>query len=144
MCMSITMCLFCCSILKKILYTSLACPCCCCSLTKSCWTLYNPMDCSTPGSSVIHPLSPRVCSNSCPLSWWCYLTISCSVPPSPPAFSLSQHQDLFQSWLFASSDQSIGASASVLQLQHESALKQQCVTHNQNNAFISNNNNNII
>ena len=23
-------------------------------------------------------LSPRVCSNSCPLSWWCYLTISSS------------------------------------------------------------------
>ena len=22
------------------------------------------------------PLSPRVCSNWCPLSWWCYLTIS--------------------------------------------------------------------
>ena len=26
-------------------------------------------------------LSPRVCSNSCPLSWWCYLTILCSVAP---------------------------------------------------------------
>ena len=24
-------------------------------------------------------LSPRVCSDSCPLSWWCYLTISSSV-----------------------------------------------------------------
>ena len=24
------------------------------------------------------PLSPRVCSNSCPLSWWCYPTISFS------------------------------------------------------------------
>ena len=79
-CMSITICLFCCSILKKILYTSLVCPCCCCSVTKSCRTLYNPMDFSTPGCSVIHPLSPRVCSNSCPLSWWCYLTISSSVP----------------------------------------------------------------
>ena len=27
------------------------------------------------------PLSPRVCSNSCPLSWWCYLTISSSAAP---------------------------------------------------------------
>ena len=27
------------------------------------------------------PLSPRVCSNSCPLSQWCYLTISCSAAP---------------------------------------------------------------
>ena len=26
-------------------------------------------------------LSPRVCSDSCPLSWWCYLTISSSVAP---------------------------------------------------------------
>ena len=26
-----------------------------------------------------HLLSPRICSNSCPLSWWCYLTISSSV-----------------------------------------------------------------
>ena len=24
------------------------------------------------------PLSPRVCSNSCPLSWWCYTTMSSS------------------------------------------------------------------
>ena len=27
------------------------------------------------------PLSPRVCSNSCPLSWWCYPTISSSATP---------------------------------------------------------------
>ena len=26
-------------------------------------------------------LSPGVCSNSCPLTWWCYLTISSSVVP---------------------------------------------------------------
>ena len=26
-------------------------------------------------------LSPRVCSNSCPLSWWYYLTISSSAAP---------------------------------------------------------------
>ena len=26
-------------------------------------------------------LSPRVCSNSCPLSWWCHPTISSSVVP---------------------------------------------------------------
>ena len=41
-------------------------------------------------------LSPRVCSNSCPLSQWCHLTISSFVVPSPPAFNLSQHQGLFQ------------------------------------------------
>ena len=27
------------------------------------------------------PLSFAVCSNSCPLSWWCYLTISSSAAP---------------------------------------------------------------
>jgi len=27
--------------------------------------------------------SPRACSNSCPLSQWCYLTISSNAPPSP-------------------------------------------------------------
>ena len=27
------------------------------------------------------PLSPGVCSNSCPLSWWCYLTILSSAVP---------------------------------------------------------------
>ena len=46
-------------------------------------------------------LSPGVCSDSCPLSWWCHPTISTSVAPSPPAFNLSQHQGLFQ-WVNSS------------------------------------------
>ena len=58
-------------------------------------------------------LSPRVCSDSCPLSWWCYLTISYSAVtfsfnvqsfPASEYFSMSQ--------LFASGSQSIGSSAS--------------------------------
>ena len=33
------------------------CPCCCCySVTQSCLTLCNPMDCSTPGFPVLHRL----------------------------------------------------------------------------------------
>ena len=57
-------------------------------------------------------LSPRVHSNSCLLSWWYHPTIS---SPSPPALNVSQHMGLFpMSWLFASGDQSIRASASVL------------------------------
>ena len=40
------------------------------------------------------PLSPRACSNSCPLSRWCHPAISSSAPPSPFAFSLSQHPGL--------------------------------------------------
>ena len=41
-------------------------------------------------------LSPRVCSNSCPLNWWCYLTILSSAAPFCFAFNLSQYQGLFQ------------------------------------------------
>ena len=59
-------------------------------------------------------LSPRVCSNSCPLSWWCHPTISPTAAtfsfwlqsfPALGSFPLSQ--------LFISGGQSIGASASV-------------------------------
>ena len=55
-------------------------------------------------------LSPGVCSNSRPLSRWCYATFVSSVTSSSPAFNLSQHQGLFQ-WVFTSVGQSIGASA---------------------------------
>ena len=41
-------------------------------------------------------LSPRVCTNSCPLSPWWRLAISCSVPHSFLALNLFQHQSLFQ------------------------------------------------
>ena len=50
--------------------------CCCCSVAKSCLFLCNPMDYSTPGFPVLQ--SAGVCSNSCPLSWCCYLAISSS------------------------------------------------------------------
>ena len=40
--------------------------------------------------------SLRVCSNSCPLSWWCHPTTHPLSSPSPPAFNLSQHWGLFQ------------------------------------------------
>ena len=41
--------------------------------------------------------SPGVCSNSCPLTWWCHPTISSSADPfSFCPFSLSWHQDIFQ------------------------------------------------
>ena len=50
------------------------------SVTQSCPTLCNPRDCSTPGFPVHHQLP--MSSNSCPLSWWCYPTVSSSVVPS--------------------------------------------------------------
>ena len=43
--------------------------------------------------------SPGICS--CPLSQWCYLTISSSVVPSPTVFNISQHQGLFH-WVSSS------------------------------------------
>ena len=58
-------------------------------------------------------LSPRVCSNSCPLSWWCYLTISSSAVTfffCFPSFPASGSFPL--SWLFASGGHNIWASAS--------------------------------
>ena len=60
------------------------------------------------------PLSPGVCSNSCPLNQRCYLTIlSSAIPcfclhffPASGSFPMNQ--------LFASGGQNVGASASVL------------------------------
>ena len=45
-------------------------------------------------------VSPGVCSNSYPLSQWCHPSCPMS-PPSPSAFNLSQHRDLFQ-WVCSS------------------------------------------
>ena len=62
-------------------------------------------------------LSPRVCSNSCPLSPWCHPTISSSVTPFSSclqSFQVSGSLAVFQ--LFTSGSQSIGASASALVL----------------------------
>ena len=41
--------------------------------------------------------TPGVCSNSCPLSWWCHPPSCPLLSPSPSAFSLSQQQGLFLS-----------------------------------------------
>ena len=55
---------------------------------------------------------PGVCTNTCPLRWWCYLTISSSTAPF--SFCLQSFPALESfpmSWLFASCSQGIGASA---------------------------------
>ena len=52
---------------------------CCCLVTKSCLTLWDRVDCSTPGFPVLHYIPKfAVCSNACPLSQWCSLTTSSS------------------------------------------------------------------
>ena len=80
---------------------------CCCSVAKSCLTLQPH---GLQHVRLLCPsLSPRVCSNSCPLSWRCYLTISSSVSP----FSSFPASGSFpMNWLFASGGQSTRASAS--------------------------------
>ena len=58
-------------------------------------------------------LSPRVCLNSCPLSWWYHPTISFSVAPffCPQSFPISG--SFPKSWLSASVSQSVGYIASI-------------------------------
>ena len=56
--------------------------------------------------------SPRLCSNSCPLSQWCHPTISSSVIPFSCLQSFPASGSFPTSQLFTSGGQSIGASAS--------------------------------
>ena len=79
-----------------------------CSVTQSCPTL---CECS---SQVPFPSStPRACSNSCPLSWWCHPTISSSVVSFSSCLQSSPASGSFHmSRFFTSGGQSIGASAS--------------------------------
>ena len=57
--------------------------------------------------------TPRVYSNSCPLSWWCHPTISSSVTPfSSCSQSLPASGSFQMSQFFAPGGQSIGVSAS--------------------------------
>ena len=70
------------------------------SVTQSCPTLCNPMDCSTPGLLVHHqpPESTQTHVH------WVRDAIQPSHPlssPSPPTFNLSQHQGLFK-WVSSS------------------------------------------
>ena len=74
------------------------------SVAQSCLTLrphglqHARLPCPSP--------TPKVYSNSCPLSQWCHPTISSSVFPFPASGSFQMSQ------LFASGGQSIGVSAS--------------------------------
>ena len=85
-----------------------------CSVSQSCLTLWphglkhTRLHCPLP--------SPRACSNSCPLCWWCHQPSRPLSSSSPPAFSLSQHQGLFQ-WVGALHQV---AKVLELQLQHQS------------------------
>ena len=76
------------------------------SVTQSCPTFCNPMDCSMPGFPVHHQLLELAQAHV----HWVDDAIQSShplSPSSPPAFNLSQHQGQF----FGSGGQSIGVSA---------------------------------
>ena len=78
-----------------------------CRLSGTSWTEHARLRCPS--------LSPRVFSDSCPLSQWCYITISSSAAPF--SFCLQSFPASLSfptSRLFTSDGQSIGASASVL------------------------------
>ena len=62
--------------------------------------------------SLCPPISLRVCSKSCPLCQWCYLTMSSSATLFSFAFNLFQHQGLFQWVGSASGGRSVRFSAS--------------------------------
>ena len=80
-----------------------------CSVVSDSWQPHElqhiRLSCSSP---------PRACSNSYPLSWWCYLAVSSSATPFSCCLHLSQHQGLFQ-WVSSSHQV-----ARVLVLQHQS------------------------
>ena len=84
---------------------------CCHSVAKSCLTLCDPMDCSTPGFPVLQHLLEFAQTHV----HWVVNAIHPSHPlssPSPPALNLSHHQGLFQLVNSASGGQNIRASAS--------------------------------
>ena len=57
--------------------------------------------------------TPRVYPNSCPLSWWCHLTISSSVVPFSSCLQSFPASGPFQmSQIFTSGGQNIGVSVS--------------------------------
>ena len=70
----------------------------CCSVTQSCLTLCNPMNCSTLGFPVHHQLWQLAQTHV----YRVHDAIQPSHPLSslsPPTFSLSQHQGLFHEWV---------------------------------------------
>ena len=86
---------------------------CCCSVAQSCLTLCDPMDRSTPGLPVPHPL-PEFGPSSCSLHQWCHPAVSFSdvLFSWPQSFPASGTFPM--SHLFTSDGQNTGASASVL------------------------------
>ena len=82
------------------------------SVAQSCPTLYDPMDCSTPGLPVRHQLPEFTQTHVL----WVGDAIQPSLPSPSPTFDLSQHQGLFR-WVSFSNQV---AKVLEFQLQHQS------------------------
>ena len=83
----------------------------CYSVTQSCLTHCDCMDCSTPGFPALHHLLQL--AQTCLFSQWCHPTISSSVIPFSSCLqSFPASGSFLISQLFTSGGQSIGASAS--------------------------------
>ena len=80
------------------------------SVTQSYPTICDPMDCSMPGLPVHHQI-PEF-THSCPLSQWCYPTISFSAVPFSCLQSFPGSGSFLMNQIFESGGQSIGVSAS--------------------------------
>ena len=84
---------------------------CCCAVTKLCLTLWH--------HELRHARLPclsrsyRVCSNSCPLSWWCHPTILSSVVPFSCLQSFPTSGPFPVSQLFTSGGQILSFSFSI-------------------------------
>ena len=85
------------------------------SVSQSCLTLCDAMDCSTPGFPVHHQLLELTQTHTHQVGDAIKLSHPLS-SPSPPTFNLSQHQGLFQG---VSSSHQV-AKVLELQLQHQS------------------------
>ena len=87
------------------------------SVTQSCLTLCDPMDCSMPGF-IVHQ-TPRACSDSYPMSAWCHPAISSSVFPFSSCFhSFPASETFLMLWGVSTSHQV--AKVLELQLQRQS------------------------
>ena len=83
----------------------------CCSVTQSCPTFCDPMDCSMLGFRVFHYL-PEFAQTHVHRVGDAIQSSHPLLSPSPSAFYLSKHQGVFQWVSFKSGGQNIGASAS--------------------------------
>ena len=81
------------------------------SVTQSCPTLCNPMDCSTPGFPVHHQL-PELTQTHVHRSWWCHPTISSSVVPFSCLQSFPASGSFQMSQFCTSNGHSTGVSSS--------------------------------